>query len=172
MTWLQQHHNNKDLYIFASLPDSRDQEPSVIMSKNSPVKWMHSAYDEVSCLSLREITIPGSRDAGMSKLCEISGAATPWNTLMQTIDSNKQLRYGSRCPDIRSVRSGGGYRTGHYGFDAGAGHKRNGQSLRDVIDQVFEFAATNKELIMLGIAHSLNTDDQAGEHDSELTQEQ
>lgn len=81
---------------------------------------MPSIYYQISCLSLREIAFPGSNDAGMSALDEISGAAAPWNKLTQTIDISKQFQYGSRYFDIRPVRSGGTYKTGHYGFGLGA----------------------------------------------------
>lgn len=133
---------------------------------------MHSIYDQISCLSLREIAFPGSHDAGMSELDSTAGGAVDWNTLTQKLDISEQLQYGSRWFDIRPVLSGGKYKTGHYGFGLSAWRGGNGQRLSTIIDQVNVFAATNKELIILDVSHGLNTDEFVSEHDSGLTQEQ
>lgn len=133
---------------------------------------MHSIYSQISCLTLREIAVPGSHDAGMFEFNQGSGLASPVNTVTQIINIGNQLEYRARWFDIRPVISGGTFKTGHYGYSFGAWCGGNGQDMKNTIEQINAFTENNKELIILDLSHGLNTDHWDGEDDSELTQAQ
>lgn len=147
-------------------------ETSVLTSNNPPIDWMHSIYNQTSCLTLREISVPGSHDAGMFEFNEGAGGASDVNTVTQRLDIGGQLNYGSRWLDIRPVISGGTWKTGHYSWGVGSWHGGNGQDIKGIINQLNDFTESNKELVIIDITHGLFTDDWAGENDSGLTQDQ
>ena len=176
VTTLQWDHDNNSPFYSSSRRTSRDPQTSLITSNNPPNDWMHSIYNQISCLTLKEIVVPGSHDAGMFEFNEGAGLASPVNTVTQKIDIGSQLKYGSRYFDIRPVISGGGWKTGHYGWICILGvcewRGGNGQDLPSIINQVNSFTANNNELVILDLTHGLYTDDFHGEHNSGLTQAQ
>ncbi|KAF2820997.1 PLC-like phosphodiesterase [Ophiobolus disseminans] len=172
VTQLQWHKDNNSPFFISSRRTSTDQQRDLVTSNNPPSDWMHSIYNQTSCLTLREIVIPGSHDAGMS---EINGArlGTAVNTVTQKLNVGDQLKYGSRYFDIRPVISGGAWKTGHYSFVETfnlAWVGGNGQDIRSIIDQINAFTAKNKELVILNINSGLDTDHFRGERDSGFSQ--
>ena len=103
--------------------------------------------------------MPGSHDSGMSVLTHGTALVTEENTLTHWIDVAGQLNAGFRYFDIRPVISAGEFVTGHYSEILGQWIGGNGQSLDAVIQQVNAFTAQNKEMVILDVSHSLNTDD-------------
>ncbi|KAF2023112.1 PLC-like phosphodiesterase [Setomelanomma holmii] len=172
-TRLRWGHDNNSPFFISSRKTSTDPAASLIVSNDPPVNWMQSIYSQISCLSLRELTMPGSHDAGMSKLDGGAGG-TPVNTLTQRLDIAGQLKYGSRYFDIRPVLASGRWKTGHYSFSdlLGAWVGGNGQDMRSIIDQVNAFTANKKELVILYMTHGYDTDHWTNEKDAGLTQAQ
>jgi hypothetical protein len=109
-------------------------------------------------LTLRQICIPGSHDAGMSEWVRGTSGSTHCNTLTQTDAIFGQLRSGARYFDIRPTITAKEYRTGHYSPIVGFWQGANGQSIQSIIEDVKAYTANNKELIILKLSHDLNTD--------------
>lgn len=129
-------------------------------SSNIPTSWMQDSLSILGNRSLRHLCIPGSHDAGMSTRASGTAGGFECNTLTQTTGILGQLQYGMRYFDIRPVIGGGNQLlTGHYGhlFDK-TWQGANGQSIQSVIDNVNTYTASNKELIVLYLSHSLNTE--------------
>lgn len=171
-TQLQWRKDNNSPFFLASRQASSNPQSSLVSSNNPPEDWMHSIYDQISCLSLQEIVVPGSHDAGIFEFNEGTGGASALNTVTQITDIGDQLKYGSRWFDIRPVISGGAWKTGHYSWTFGSWRGGNGQDIKSIIAQINTFTEKNNELIILDVTHGLYTDDWAGEHDSGLTQDQ
>ncbi|KAH7073646.1 PLC-like phosphodiesterase [Paraphoma chrysanthemicola] len=169
-TQLQWGKNNNSPFFISSRRTNTDPASSLVVSNDPPTSWMSSIYRQISCLTLREIAMPGSHDAGISEFNEGAGGAIALNTVTQKLKIGDQLKYGSRYFDIRPVISGGKWKTGHYGYGAGSWHGGNGQDMRSIIDQINAFTSTNKELVVLYLSHGLDTDHWGGERDSGLTQ--
>jgi hypothetical protein len=102
--------------------------------------------------------MPGSHDAGMSKLDGKTSGAIPLDTVTQNLDIAGQLEWGIRYFDIRPVMAGGHFKTGHYGKIGGFMQGGNGQSIDDIIREVNAFTANNKELVILHLTHAMDTD--------------
>lgn len=120
--------------------------------------WMQNNYTKISELKLKELTMLGSHDAGMSECGLSAGGATANNTVTQVLDIEGQLKLGTRYFDIRPVISAGEFVTGHYNigepFQCGA----NGQKLSSIISQLNTFLCDKKEFVILRISHCYNTD--------------
>lgn len=128
--------------------------------KFSSATWMSDNLSIIGDKKLQQICIPGSHDAGMSEYTKISEVASPCNVLTQDVNIEKQLSYGTRYFDIRPVRRGSEYRTGHYGEvqipkiklkigNFGA----DGEILDDVISGLNRFTHSRAELIVLNVNH-------------------
>jgi hypothetical protein len=128
-------------------------------SSNPPNAWMHASLGALGNRSLRQLCIPGSHDAGMSKLT-IGGTigANACNTLTQYMRIFQQLQRGVRFFDIRPVIARGEYYTGHYTGTALGTEGGNGQSIASIIDDVNTYTAANQELVVLYFSHDMNTD--------------
>jgi len=101
----------------------------------------------------------GSHDAGMSVYTSGTPFGYKCNTLTQTEPIKKQLEYGARYFDIRPVISAGEYYTGHYGHVLDTTWQgANGQSIESIVNEVNDFTAKHKELVILNLSHTLNTD--------------
>ena len=84
------------------------------------------------------------------------GGITTWNDHQGIAE---QLALGIRFFDIRPVIAGGEFYTGHYGNLPGLGWQGvNGQSIRQIVQQMNSFTAINKEVVILSISHDFNTD--------------
>jgi hypothetical protein len=105
-------------------------------SSNPPSDWMHQNLKTLGNRKLRHICMPGSHDAGMSKLGKSTVGAVTTNTLTQDLNVREQLEYGSRFLDIRPVISDGQFTTGHYSEVAGLWHGGNGQTIAEIIDNI------------------------------------
>ncbi len=138
------------------------------LSTNSKVDdWMHRYESIIGEMPLNKICITGSHDAGMSKIGTSTTFATECNTKTQHYGIYKQLIKGTRYFDIRPVISAGKYKTGHYTYvdikKAGEtiykGYQgANGQSIDEIISDINSFTKNHKELIILNLSHSFNTD--------------
>ncbi|KAJ3554652.1 hypothetical protein NM688_g2996 [Phlebia brevispora] len=148
----------------------RDQETPFILSgtvgqfwsSNPPADWMQSQLPLIGSRRLRQICMPGSHDAGMSKLNGHSLLGSiPEHVLTQSHDIAYQLSAGSRYFDIRPVISEGQFKTGHYDImgEPLKGQGANGQLIVEIIDQVNAFTEAHKELVILLLSHDYNTDD-------------
>jgi hypothetical protein len=130
-------------------------------SSRPPANWMQVNLGDIGNLSLRQLSMPGSHDAGMSKRTGGTGLTNDCNTLTQTTGIAGQLAAGARYFDIRPVITGGSFATGHYtgGADVlGSFQGANGQWISEIISEVNAFTANNKELIVINLSHTLNTD--------------
>ncbi|CZR51222.1 uncharacterized protein PAC_01097 [Phialocephala subalpina] len=156
-------------FILAS--SDTDVATATFVGQNPPESWMHDIYDRISCLSLREIAMPGTHDAGMSEFNGGAGAAVPADTLTQTLNIGDQLKYGARWFDLRPVIAGGQWATGHYSFTLNAWRGGNGQNIASVISQINDFTSNNQELIILDLTHGYNTDVFNGDENNHLTQD-
>jgi hypothetical protein len=125
-----------------------------------PTDWMHSNLTLLGNLTLRQLCIPGSHDAGMSVFGTCTGGAAPCNTITQTTRILGQLNNGARYFDVRPVISAGAYLTGHYSYIAHMTWQgANGQSIQSIVDDVNTFTATNQELVVLYLSHDEDTDE-------------
>jgi len=170
-------HNQDSPFILAS--SGTDLSSASFISNNPPQNWMTSTYDRISCLTLRELAMPGTHDSGMSEFNQGVGLATAGETDAQIQNIAGQLTYGARWFDIRPVIAGGHWATGHYGWSCIIGDSfcgwrgGNGQSIASVIDQVNSFTAgdSESELIILSLSHGLNTDIFGADEYNHLTQD-
>lgn len=125
-----------------------------------PVAWMQANRSWLGSLTLRQLCMPGSHDAGMSVYTSGTAFASKCNTLTQTRSIGGQLAAGSRYFDVRPVISAGDFLTGHYSkvtqIDSWQG--ANGQSIASIIDDVNNFLASNGEFVVIRLSHDLNTD--------------
>ncbi|KAJ4377694.1 hypothetical protein N0V83_000523 [Neocucurbitaria cava] len=126
--------------------------------------WMQQSMGSLANRTLKQICMPGSHDAGMSKFTPGTVGANFANTQAQYLDFSQQLMAGSRFFDLRPVISNGQWVAGHYSAlendveDIWVGG--NGQSITDMIKQINDFTAQYKELIIINLSHALDTDNQ------------
>ncbi|KAK5059969.1 hypothetical protein LTR84_009852 [Exophiala bonariae] len=127
------------------------------LAGNSPsTAWMATSLDQIGCLTLQQMTIPGSHDAGMSEI-NFPAGGTPTNSQTQSDGIYNQLIAGIRYFDIRPTISNAHFFTGHYTGQFGA----NGQSIADVISDINAYLALpQSELIILELSHTSMTDEQ------------
>jgi hypothetical protein len=128
-------------------------------SSNPPTNWMQQNLASIGCLPLNRICMPASHNAGMSVLNGKTAFASPENTLAHYTDIAGQLDAGFRFFDIRPVVSKGAFFTGHYSqlIDV-TWQGGNGQSIAAIIDQINAFLDKNRELIIINLSHTLDTD--------------
>jgi hypothetical protein len=128
------------------------------------IDWMQQSMGSLVNRTLKHICMPGSHDAGMSTFTGGAGGASYINTQAQYLNFSQQLMAGSRYFDLRPVLSGGQWVSGHYTVlrtDFGNfGLGGNGQSVADIIRQVNDFTSKYKELVIINLSHTLDTDNQ------------
>ncbi|OJD12350.1 hypothetical protein AJ78_07043 [Emergomyces pasteurianus Ep9510] len=131
-------------------------------SHSPPVAWMSSIIHIIGDRKLKHVCMPGSHDAGMSKLDGHTQFSNEGNTVTQYLNVYDQLRRGSRYFDVRpTISNGGKYLTGHYsdidildiGWQGG-----NGESLQEIVDGINRFTAENPELIIINLDLTLDTE--------------
>lgn len=117
--------------------------------------WMRDNLKDLGNVSLDELCLPGSHNAGMSEKKFSFGFGSRNNTLTQTINIRKQLDLGIRYFDIRPVRFKNKYYCGHGQTVKGLGYQGTlGQSINEVIDNINEFTSGDRrELVMIDICH-------------------
>lgn len=86
-----------------------DESGSEIGTATDYSTWMTDQIDVIGEHTLREISIPGSHDAGMNGKthCWPAGSARDCNTQTQESSIYEQLSNGARYFDIRPTRWGG-----------------------------------------------------------------
>ncbi|KAI0766796.1 PLC-like phosphodiesterase [Irpex lacteus] len=130
-------------------------------SSNPPSDWMQKNLSSLGNRQLRQLCILGSHDSGMSVVTGRTGFADSGIVITQSRDIGQQLALGARYFDIRPVIAGGAFKTGHYSkipVNPIGWQGADGQTIQDIIRQINEFTANNKELIILNFGHDLNTD--------------
>ena len=117
--------------------------------------WM-SAFTDRGDISLSDITIPASHDAGLSK-----GHFYPYHMtsprkhcICQEGDIESQLAAGSRFFDLRIEKKGNNLHTLH-GEGLGRLGGAHGQQAGEIFEQIDDFLSTNnKEIVILRITHT------------------
>lgn len=123
--------------------------------------WMKNQMNVIGNKTLCDICIVGSHDSGMSVFNGGTSFASEDNTVTQTHNIKGQLERGARYFDIRPVITGGKFGTGHYShvgdFTWQGG---NGEYISQIIDGINKFTSDIdcRELIILNLSHTLNTD--------------
>lgn len=102
--------------------------------------------------------MPGSHDAGMTTFKPGTIGANYANTQAQYLDFYQQLMVGSRYFDLRPVISNGQWVTGHYSKLGDVWLGGNGQSISDIVKQINDFTKQHKELVIINLSHTLDTD--------------
>jgi len=130
-------------------------------SNYNPARWMEDTlFPAKGNLTLKDIVIPGSHDAGMSALNGTGGqhasSINPCNTLTQKQNIGKQLHAGIRMFDLRVGLSKNSIYTKHSSSDCmadamGGGY---GERFKDILDSIKTFLDGNKkEFIILTFSH-------------------
>ncbi len=122
--------------------------------------WMSDNLNLLGAKKMNEFCITGSHDSGMSVYTSGTAFSAECNTLTQSNNIQKQMELGARYFDIRPVISAGKYYAGHYSNvkQISSWQGANGQSIQSIIADVNSFTTNHKELIILNLSHSLNTD--------------
>lgn len=95
--------------VSVALVIAGSEEYGYISSLNlqKEANWMNAIYDVIKDRDLRHVIVPGSHDAGMSRISSTdshwTGAGVPANTETQSLDIYNQLVVGSRYFDMRIV---------------------------------------------------------------------
>jgi len=130
-------------------------------SNYDPARWMEDTlFPAKGNLTLKDIVIPGSHDAGMSALNGTGGqhasSINPCNTLTQKQNIGKQLNAGIRMFDLRVGLFKNSIYTKHSSSDCmadamGGGY---GERFKDILDSIKTFLDRNKkEFIILTFSH-------------------
>jgi len=130
-------------------------------SNYDPARWMEDTlFPAKGNLTLKDIVIPGSHDAGMSALNGTGGqhasSINPCNTLTQKQNIGKQLHAGIRMFDLRVGLFKNSIYTKHSSSDCmadamGGGY---GERFKDILDSIKTFLGRNKkEFIILTFSH-------------------
>jgi hypothetical protein len=126
-----------------------------------PARWMEDTlFPAKENLTLKDIVIPGSHDAGMSALNgtggKQAGSINNCNTLTQKLNIGKQLNAGIRMFDLRVGSFKNQIYTKHSSSDCmaeamGGGY---GERFADILDSVKTFLDVHKkEFIILTFSH-------------------
>ncbi|KAB2573736.1 hypothetical protein DBV05_g7576 [Lasiodiplodia theobromae] len=137
-------------------------------SNHGSIDWMKDNLNKLGSRHLYQICMPGTHDAGMSSRSlstTIISALSPVTAnimdsalLCQSKNIYGQLADGSRYLDIRPVISCGSFWTGHYTKVEGLWLGGVGQKISSVVDDVNNFTAAHKELVIVNLSHAMNTD--------------
>ncbi|KAK1774983.1 hypothetical protein QBC45DRAFT_423412 [Copromyces sp. CBS 386.78] len=156
LTW---HQGNNIPFLLSAAPSSLNDtshnsgfffDPSkhLIASPSLPTNsWMKTSYPRLHCLTLRQLSLPGTHNSGMSlltggtPLVKARPESVQCHSSSMTVGS--QLASGARWFDIRPVIAGGKWATGHYTFF-------NGIKLPSGLEQIPGLGDLAKELGKLG----------------------
>ncbi|KAJ4413832.1 hypothetical protein N0V85_003416 [Neurospora sp. IMI 360204] len=124
---LEWHQGNNMPFVLSAAPSAMSQvsgfDPAqeLMASPGLPTTgWMKQAYGRMHCLNLREISLPGTHNSGMSlltggtPLVKARPESVQCHSNQMTV--GKQLEAGARWFDVRPVIAGGKWATGHYTF--------------------------------------------------------
>ena len=120
--------------------------------------WMQQSLGSLGNRTLKQICMPGSHDAGMSSFDPGTIGAHFSNSQTQVLNFYDQLVSGSRYFDLRPVISNGEWKAGHYSSLEDIWVGGNGEKLSDIISQVNDFTAKYKELVIINLSHTRDTD--------------
>ncbi|VBB80756.1 Putative protein of unknown function [Podospora comata] len=135
--------------------------------------WMQKSLDTIGHYKLRDICVPSSHDAGMSKAPWSTTFAAAGSIITQILSVEQQLHKGVRYLDIRPIFFRGKWVCGHYSFipenkwinigPMGTWQGGNGGNIQDIIDGINRFTASSGELIVLQISHTYMVNDVFGQ---------
>lgn len=132
-----------------------------------PSNWMHGIHDVIKDRQLRHVVMPGSHDAGMTKISKAQGGTSP-NTQTQGLSIYDQLRVGSRYFDMRIIEAdtAGNYYAAHYASEMSVALSgAMGESLADMIDELNRFTAEFPgEIIIWDIRYMVSVHSLSGGH--------
>ena len=139
--------------------DDESRGPEIGPSIN-PISWMTDQINVIGSRTLREISIPGSHDAGMNGKTHC-WAGSDCNTQTQLKTIYEQLSAGSRFFDIRPARWGSDsddtWYAGHFQHTGVGWLGCTGESLDSILHNVRTFCSDigpkSKELIILNFSH-------------------
>ncbi|USP73780.1 PLC-like phosphodiesterase [Curvularia clavata] len=137
---------------------STDEAGNFWSNSGSYANWMQQSMGSLANRTLKHICMPGSHDAGMGVFYPGTIGAHFANTQTQYLDFYQQLMAGSRYFDLRPVLSRGQWVAGHYSAVGEIWLGGNGQSLKDIMQQINDFTAKYQELVIINISHTLDTD--------------
>ncbi len=128
------------------------------------IAWMRSMYDVIKDRQLRHVVVPGSHDAGLSRISDSGwfGLGTASNTETQSLDHYNQLRVGVRYFDMRIVSiNWGDFWAAHVNDEtAAAPVGATGESLDDLIKGVNRFMSDFPgEVVVWYIRYMTDLDD-------------
>lgn len=123
-----------------------------------PARWMEQTLDFSK--TLKQISIPGSHDAGMYISSHCTPGAASCNTETQKKPMLGQLEAGMRYLDLRPVWTAGAFSTGHFSnVDVLGGQGCLGGTLKDIFTGVNDFLSRgHKELVILNLSHYYDRD--------------
>ncbi|KAF2191085.1 PLC-like phosphodiesterase [Zopfia rhizophila CBS 207.26] len=147
---------------------STDEAGQFWSNSGTTTDWMQQSMGSLGNRTLKQICMPGSHDAGMSTFRPGTIGAHFANTQAQYFDMYQQLMVGSRYFDLRPVISNGQWVSGHYSEVGDVWLGGNGQAIADIVKQINQFTSQYKELIIINLSHTLDTDNDY----KELSQDQ
>jgi hypothetical protein len=132
--------------------------------RHGPGNWMRKMYDVIRDRPVRHLIMPGTHDAGMSKITnKITSIGSEANTQNQGVNIYDQLRAGSRYFDLRigsvhpndDAGRNNGYWVMHVNDElASLAIGNTGESLDDVVGELNRFTTENPgEIIFLTIRY-------------------
>ena len=148
-------------WIWANCILSGETGGNQFWGANPPSNWMHQMLGKLGSLTLRQLCLPFSHDAGMSVINGETGFSNSANTQTQTLNIGQQLNAGVRFFDLRPVITSGKFAAGHYsntGNSTLIWQGSNGQYLTDIIAQINSFTQSNPEFFIFELSHAYDTD--------------
>lgn len=131
--------------------------------KSESADWMSILLEKnpSTNISLRDICIPGSHDAGMFLVQDCSVGANSCNTQTQYLDFKNQLEGGIRIFDVRPIFFKNRYYTQHATDCDGLGCK--GDRMENIIAQTKTFLDNHAEVVIFQMGHfcKMNGNDEA-----------
>ncbi|KAI9723061.1 MAG: hypothetical protein M1812_001510 [Candelaria pacifica] len=130
-------------------------------SVNTAPDWMQANSGALGPRTLRQLCLPYSHDAGMSIMTNKTSFATSNTVVTQMRSVGQQLQLGVRMFDIRPHIFRGQYVCGHYSDleSLGGWIGGNGEAISTIMQQVNQFTASNKELVILELNLAYDTHD-------------
>lgn len=156
------HQDNNVPFVLAAAPSANntnfDPAQELMASPGLPTAgWMKQGYERMHCLKLREISLPGTHNSGMSlltggtPLVKARPESVQCHASQMTV--GKQLEAGARWFDVRPVIAGGKWATGHYTFFNGIklpGGLDKIPGLGDLAKEIGKLGGGDKEMVLEG----------------------
>lgn len=147
------------LFIFISCKKETPANAGRISNNGEiePENWMHQTllkYNNQE-ISLTDLAVPGSHDAGMYVLNLCTFGANSCNTQTQFLPMKQQLEAGIRIFDLRPCKANGKYYVQHATSCDGLGCK--GDLLSNIFTQTNNYLNTHAELVIMRFSHFCKT---------------